>query len=74
MLVATFFNSLLKLAPVEDGKDVYKHCDLFDKVNTSVRNLKGLGIISESFGPTDTCYLNEIAREYSSSNHQGSEG
>ena len=51
LLVAIFFDSLLKLNPVKDNKDVAKLQELYNKINTNVRNLKSLGTTSESFGP-----------------------
>ena len=52
LLIATFFDSLLNLSPVkEDTSNIAKLRDLYDSVESNVRNLKSLGVTSESFGP-----------------------
>ena len=49
-LVATFFDTLLNLSAVTDA-DTTKLRDLYDCIESCVRNLKSLGITSEGFGP-----------------------
>ena len=49
--IATFFNALLNFHPVKDASNVNKLRDLYDAVETNVRNLKSLGVESERFGP-----------------------
>ena len=51
LLIATFFDALLNLHSVKDASNVNKLRDLYDAVETNVRNLKSLGVESESFGP-----------------------
>ena len=50
-LISTFFKAILDLNPVKDCSDISKLRDLYDAIEINVRNLKTLGITSESFAP-----------------------
>ena len=50
-LISTFFKAILDLEPVNDCSDISKLRDLYDAIEINVRNLKTLGITSESFAP-----------------------
>ena len=50
-LISTFFKAILDLNPVTDCSDISKLRDLYDAIEINVRNLKTLGITSESFAP-----------------------
>ena len=64
LLQATFIDSLLKLKPTSDSKDTKSLRNLYDSIEKCIRNLKSLGITSESFGPMlIPCILQKLPEE-----------
>ena len=51
LLQATFIDSLLKLKPTSDSKDIKLLRNLYDSNEKCMRKLKSLEVTSESFGP-----------------------
>ena len=51
MLKAKFFDQILNMSPVSDSCGVEKLRKLYDCIETNVRNLKSLGVSSDSFAP-----------------------
>ena len=49
ILKATFFGEILNLKPVTDASNVDRLRKLYDTIESSVRNLKSLGVLSENF-------------------------
>ena len=49
ILKSTFFGEILNLKPVNDANNVDKLRKLYDTIESSVRNLKSLGVTSEHF-------------------------
>ena len=50
-LVSNFMHQIMSLKPVHDEHDTAKLRDLYDNLEMCARNLKSLGITSESFAP-----------------------
>ena len=64
LLQASFIDALLKLKGVTDAKDVKSLRDLYDNIEKCIRNLKSLGITSDSFGPMlIPCILQKVPEQ-----------
>ena len=64
LLQANFVDSLLKLKGVSDAKDTKGLRNLYDNIEKCIRNLKVLGVTSESFGPMlIPCILQKLPEE-----------